>query len=158
MSSGYDARALVMFMTLLAASSWWVACRAERSEPAVTAAPEVPNVPVGPLPGPAEGFPEPQNPFTNNVQALFEGRRFFVQYNCAGCHGDHGGGGMGPSLRDTKWIYGSTDAQIARSILDGRAHGMPAWQQMLTPAQTWQLTAYIKSMRTPREPQKPPGS
>ena len=95
------------------------------------------------------------NPFTGNLQALAQGRRFFVAYNCAGCHGDHGGGGMGPSLRDHEWIYGSSDAQIAASIAEGRAYGMPAWSRMLTPEQIWQITAYLKSLRTPEEPEPP---
>jgi len=111
--------------------------------------------PIGPIPGAAEERPAAQNPFAGTVDALAEGRRFFVWYNCAGCHGDHGGGGMGPSLRDAVWLYGSSDAQIASSIAQGRAHGMPAWGEMLTAAQIWQITAYIKTLRTDREPQPP---
>ena len=48
-------------------------------------------------------------------------------------------------------------SKIASSIAEGRAYGMPAWGAMLTPAQTWQITAYIKSMRTEREPDAPAG-
>jgi cytochrome c oxidase cbb3-type subunit 3 len=62
---------------------------------------------------------------------------------------------MGPSLRDPQWIYGSSHASIADSIRAGRAYGMPAWGRMLTDAQVWQLTAYLKSMRTPEEPDPP---
>jgi cytochrome c oxidase cbb3-type subunit 3 len=62
---------------------------------------------------------------------------------------------MGPSLRDAAWIYGGSDTKIANSIAEGRAYGMPAWGRMLTPAQIWQITAYIKSMRTPHEPEAP---
>ena len=116
----------------------------------------VTDAPIGPLPGRTETEPDDaQNPFSDAVDALAEGRRYFVAYNCAGCHGDHGGGGMGPSLRDDAWLYGSSDLRIANSIAEGRAYGMPTWGRMLTPAQIWQITAYIKSMRTPREPQPP---
>jgi cytochrome c oxidase cbb3-type subunit 3 len=115
----------------------------------------VSSAPVGPLPGPAEYAAATENPFTSDKVALREGRRVFTAYNCAGCHGDHGGGGMGPSLRDERWMYGSADEQIAQSIAEGRAFGMPAWRQMLTEAQVWQVTAYIKSMRTDREPERP---
>lgn len=131
------------------------ACR-ERTGPA--AAPEAhafAGTAVGPLPGPAEYDGGPENPFAGDRDAFAEGRRFFVQYNCAGCHGDHGGGGMGPSLRDEAWLYGSSPAQIAASIRQGRAHGMPAWGAMLTPTQVWQLTAYITSLRTPHEASPP---
>lgn len=119
------------------------------------AAPEVASAPVGPLPGPAEYQEATTNPYADDRVALREGRRVFTAYNCAGCHGDHGGGGMGPSLRDERWLFGDTHEQIAQSIAEGRAHGMPAWRQMLTPAQMWKVTAYIKSMRTPEEPDAP---
>lgn len=144
-------------MVVVVALALAAACRQQSAQPAVTAAPHVPEVPVGPLPGLPQDRQEPQNPFAGNADAILEGRRFFLQYNCAGCHGDHGGGGMGPSLRDERWLYGSSDARIARSIVDGRAHGMPAWREMLTPAQVWQITAYITSMRTPHEADPPPG-
>jgi cytochrome c oxidase cbb3-type subunit III len=112
--------------------------------------------PVGPLPGAAIQPDEPVvNPFADDAKALARGREYFTAYNCAGCHGDHGGGGMGPSLRDPQWIYGGSHASIADSIRAGRAYGMPAWGRMLTDAQVWQLAAYLKSMRTPEEPDPP---
>lgn len=135
-----------------------MACVRDQGQTAVDAAPPVVDHAVGPVPGLAVDADEPVervNPFAHDTVALAEGRRFFLSYNCAGCHGDHGGGGMGPSLRDTSWIYGSSDAGIADSIAEGRAFGMPAWSKMLTPAQIWQLTAYVKSLRTAHEPQPP---
>jgi cytochrome c oxidase cbb3-type subunit 3 len=95
------------------------------------------------------------NPFAGDRAGIGEGRRLFTGFNCAGCHGDHGGGGMGPSLRDEDWMYGSTDAQIFSSVIEGRAHGMPSWQSKLTEDQTWRLVAYIKSLRTRNEPEPP---
>jgi len=62
---------------------------------------------------------------------------------------------MGPSLRDPVWIYGSSDAHIFDSIAEGRAHGMPAWGTQIPQEEIWQLVAYIKSMRTPNEPEAP---
>ena len=62
---------------------------------------------------------------------------------------------MGPSLRDEDWIYGSTDAQVFNSVAEGRANGMPAWGTKLPEAQIWKLVAYIKSLRTPKEPEPP---
>jgi len=86
---------------------------------------------------------------------MAEGRQLFNRMNCSGCHGGHAGGGMGPSLRDVDWMYGSTDAQIFSSIAEGRAYGMPAWGTKLQDDQLWKLVAYIKSMRTPDEPDPP---
>ena len=84
-----------------------------------------------------------------------DGRRLFNWYNCSGCHGGHGGGGMGPSLRDRTWLYGDRDDQIFDSIAEGRSKGMPAWGSKIPSDQIWQLVAYIKSMRTPQEPEPP---
>jgi cytochrome c oxidase cbb3-type subunit 3 len=115
-------------------------------------------IPVGPVPGPQKQAIEmnlPTNPYNGNEVALQEGRKLFLSYNCAGCHGGHGGGGMGPSLRDPRWIYGSSDAHIFASIAEGRAHGMPAWGTKIPQDQVWKLVAYIKSMRTPQEPDPP---
>jgi hypothetical protein len=62
---------------------------------------------------------------------------------------------MGPSLRDQVWIYGNRDDQIYDTIAQGRANGMPAWGSKIPEEQIWELVAYIKSMRTPQEPDPP---
>jgi cytochrome c oxidase cbb3-type subunit 3 len=127
--------------------------------PVRTNAPTLASMPIGPLPGqPETDLIEPVNPFGTDPVAITDGRRLFNSYNCSGCHGDHAGGGMGPSLRDESWIYGGTEARIASSITAGRAHGMPAWGSKITTEQTWKLAAYIKSLRTPREPEPPAGN
>ena len=62
---------------------------------------------------------------------------------------------MGPSLRDETWIYGNRDDQIFDTIAQGRANGMPAWGSKIPQHQIWELVVYIKSMRTPQEPDPP---
>jgi cytochrome c oxidase cbb3-type subunit 3 len=114
---------------------------------------------IGPVPGEsASARPPAPNPFGTDAVATAAGRRLFTAFNCAGCHGDHAGGGMGPSLRDESWIYGGSEANVAASIAEGRAHGMPAWGPKLTTEQVWKLTTYVKSLRTSREPDSPAGS
>jgi cytochrome c oxidase cbb3-type subunit 3 len=110
---------------------------------------------IGPQPGPDHPLPQAVNPYAHDTSILPEGRQLFQQYNCAGCHGDHGGGGMGPSLRDTLWYYGGDDASIFASITEGRQHGMPSWGTKLPRDQIWKLVTYIKSLRTPNEPDPP---
>jgi cytochrome c oxidase cbb3-type subunit 3 len=110
--------------------------------------------PIGPLPGPARAQPR-VNPLRDDAKARADGRLYFVNMNCYGCHGGHAGGGMGPSLRDEVWIYGGDDGAIYDSIAQGRANGMPAWGPMLPPDVIWRLTAYIQSLRTPDEPSPP---
>ena len=136
------------------------ACNRDSSGVLATAAPYMApssnRAVVGPIPGPDKRAVQVSNPFAGNKVAMGEGRQLFNRMNCSGCHGDHAGGGMGPSLRDVDWLYGNNDAQLFSSIAEGRAHGMPSWQTRLTPDQTWKLVTYIKSLRTRNEPQAPP--
>ncbi len=110
---------------------------------------------IGPIPGELAQPIDVENPYKDDDNALQVGRQLFLAYNCYGCHGGYGGGGMAPSLRDESWIYGNSAADIFDSIHEGRPHSMPAWGEMLPPDLIWQLTAYIQSMRTDREPERP---
>ena len=110
--------------------------------------------PVGPIPGIGD-IPPLANPLQGDRSALEEGRRLFVRYNCSGCHGGRAGGGMGPSLRDPIWLYGSSPDRIFSSIAQGRGHGMPSWGVRLPERQLWELTLYVSSLRTPDEPEAP---
>lgn len=134
----------------------FIAAGCNSSSPVTVAASASPNrTNVGPVPG---GMPEALgqvDPYINNPVALQAGRRLFNWFNCSGCHGGHGGGGMGPSLRDQIWLYGSRDDQIFDSIAEGRSKGMPAWGSKIPANEIWELVAYIKSMRTPEEPDPP---
>lgn len=140
------------------------ACGADRypTNQASTAGPALsgPTHPIGPNPGAgaAAGMthePQIHNPFEGSQIAREQGRQLFVQMNCYGCHGGHAGGGMGPSLRDPNWIYGSTPIDIYGSIAQGRAHGMPAWGLRLPSDVVWKLVAYIQSLGTQYEPDPP---
>jgi len=142
-----------------AASALWLLLAASAANPQAPPPPAAPALqdrePVGPIPGPPRERKVPLNPYRDDAEALRDGRHLFVSFNCSGCHGDHAGGGMGPSLRDEDWIYGGEPIDVFDSISQGRAHGMPAWGSMLPPQYVWQLVTYIKSLRTPQEPDKP---
>jgi cytochrome c oxidase cbb3-type subunit 3 len=96
------------------------------------------------------------NPYAGDAAAAATGRQLFVGMNCAGCHSAYAGGGMGPSLRDSLWIYGSDDRQIFSTIAEGRPYGMPAWGGRLPDDIIWKLVTYIRTLGTPAEPAKPP--
>lgn len=131
-------------------------CHSGSSTTSVAASgPAISSSPVGPVPGEVENIEYPTDPYINDPVALQDGRRLFDWYNCSGCHGGHAGGGMGPSLRDPVWLYGNRDDQIFDSIAEGRSKGMPAWGTKIPKEQIWELVAYIKSMRTPQEPDPP---
>ena len=97
------------------------------------------------LPGGAQPEQPPANPDQGSAYAISEGQRLFAWYNCAGCH-FHGGGGIGPPLIKTNWIYGGSPAQIFDTIARGRPNGMPTWGGRIPAYQIWQLVTYIRSM------------
>ena len=78
--------------------------------------------------------------------SVAEGKRLFRWYNCAGCHSLGGGGGIGPALLDSEWIYGSDPASIHDTIVYGRPNGMPAFGDRIPDAQVWQIAAYVRSL------------
>lgn len=144
---------------LLTAAAALFAAGCGRQPQAVAAAGAAPGVavdiPVGPIPGLPQQPALITNPYAGNATALMEGRHLFNFYNCSGCHGGHAGGGMGPSLRDEVWIYGGDDAHVFASIAEGRGKGMPAWGAKIPQQQIWELVGYIRSLRTPNEPEPP---
>jgi cytochrome c oxidase cbb3-type subunit 3 len=104
-------------------------------------------VPVGNLyPGEAPPHPNVVDPMANDPEAAQRGQKYFIQFNCVGCHAANGAGGMGPALSNHHWIYGSSPANIYLTILQGRPNGMPAWGTMLPDSVIWDLVAYIRSI------------
>ena len=137
-----------------------VGCKREerslRDEPAqralFSAARESDIVPGGKLPqigmaSPAEG----------NADAISKGQQLFEWYNCAGCHGFHGGGAIGPPLTSEKLVYGSAPENIFDTIVKGRPHGMPSWGGRIPESQIWQLVAFVRSL-SGKEPLNATGS
>jgi cytochrome c oxidase cbb3-type subunit 3 len=96
------------------------------------------------------------NPYAGRTDAIVAGRQLFTGMNCSGCHSGYAGGGMGPNLRDSLWIYGSRDADLFATIAEGRPNGMPAWGERLPTQQIWQIIAYLRTLGSDAEPVKPP--
>src|ERR1700750_381148 len=55
--------------------------------------------------GPVQSQPVVTNPYNGSAYDISEGQRLYNWYNCTGCH-SQGGGGIGPPLIKTEWIYG----------------------------------------------------
>jgi len=87
----------------------------------------------------------------NAANAVDAGAKLFTGMNCDGCHGGGAVGAVGPSLTDGRWRYGGSDADIFRSIAEGRPKGMPAFAGVLQPPMIWRLVAYIKSLAPPKD-------
>jgi cytochrome c oxidase cbb3-type subunit III len=86
-------------------------------------------------------------------EALFElakdetlvaaGRTVYAS-NCVACHGLELEGGIGSSLKNGEWKYGSEPLEIRRVILDGApAGGMPSWRPTLGEQRVNEVTAFI---------------
>jgi cytochrome c oxidase cbb3-type subunit III len=142
----------------MSARGWWMsiglaaafACKGD-SPPVVTGSPP------GPLgselvrtseliAGPLKTDPQIRNPYEGQKNTLAEGRRYYNWFNCTGCHGGAGGGGIGPPLADDDWIYGGEPAQIFLSIVQGRPYGMPSFGGQIPDAQVWMIVSYINSL------------
>lgn len=73
------------------------------------------------------------------------GKRGFDTF-CVACHGADGKGNIAlgaPNLTDEVWLYGSSEATIVETILNGRDNRMPAQDRILTPEQIRLLTAWV---------------
>lgn len=134
------------------------ACREQTSVPASATSAETENALVisrhedrifaGGIAPPAEKF---TNSALHDAKAAEAGATLFTGMNCDGCHGGGAVGAVGPSLTDGRWRYGGTDADIFRSIAEGRPKGMPAFGGVLQPAMIWRLVAYIRSLAPPKD-------
>jgi mono/diheme cytochrome c family protein len=91
------------------------------------------------------------NTEAHNAKAAEEGATLFTSMNCDGCHGGGAVGAVGPSLTDGRWRYGGADADIYRSIAEGRPKGMPSFGGALQPAMIWRLVAYLRSLPPPKD-------
>ncbi len=74
--------------------------------------------------------------------------------NCISCHGKKGEGrgflSTLPSLSDTQYMAGKTDAELLEKITNGgKGTGMPAWKNVLNEQDRWNVLAYIRTLSAP---------
>jgi cytochrome c oxidase cbb3-type subunit 3 len=142
-------RALSTFLLLLISALALSGCKREARtfRPPPPAAATLDTVQVsglnpGGVPSPA---PPPPNIYQESAYAVSQGQELYNQYNCVGCH-SNGGGGIGPALMDSKWIYGSEPGNIFATIMQGRPNGMPSWRNRIPDYQAWEIVAYVRSL------------
>lgn len=104
-----------------------------------------------------------KNPYTDNPEAIAEGKKYYLGNSCNGCHGGGGGGGMCPPLTNETWVYGSDDDTLYRLIILGskelQATGrsriaketvqgpMPPYAEIITDEDVlWKIIAYVRSV------------
>lgn len=76
---------------------------------------------------------------------VVRGKRGFEQ-TCVACHGATGTGNTAlgaPDLTANVWMYGSSEAAIVETILNGRENIMPAQKGVLSEDQIRMLTAWV---------------
>jgi mono/diheme cytochrome c family protein len=90
----------------------------------------------------------PGNPFAKSVEAVLAGRKLYLQYGCAGCHGMGGGGGMGKPLIDDEWNFGSDDQTLFKLVRgEIPQQTMPnAIGKSLTDDEVWEVLLYVRSI------------
>ncbi len=90
---------------------------------------------------------------------LAEGGKIFAK-NCAVCHANDGGGGVGPNLTDNYWIHGADIKDVFATIKYGvPAKGMIAWKDQLNAGEMQEVASYILGLvgTTPANPKEPQG-
>lgn len=113
---------------------------------------------IMPALGAALGSPEDVDALVRYVRALPDGQdtaspahtKFMTL--CFACHGADASGNQvlgAPNLTDDTWLYGSSEADIRRALLEGRNGVMPAHAQLIGPDRARILAAYVYSLSQP---------
>ncbi len=89
----------------------------------------------------------PADELAKDFKAVKMGERLFKS-NCAVCHGDDARGSYAfPNLTDGDWLYGGTEADIKKTITDGRSGMMMAWGAQLG-NDLGEMARFVKSLNT----------
>lgn len=102
----------------------------------------------------------PANP--QLMQAAVEGGRAAFKVHCVQCHGSGAAGSKGyPNLNDDDWLWGGDLAAIQTTIIHGvrnpdhdatRVSAMPAFGEILQPAEINSLVAYVRTISGQQKP------
>lgn len=97
--------------------------------------------------------------FTADPEFINKGKEIFVS-NCASCHRNDGGGGIGPNLTDAYWLHGGSVRDIFAVIKNGVPEkGMISWAAILKPEEIRDAAFFIMSIQgtNPVEAKAPQG-
>jgi cytochrome c oxidase cbb3-type subunit 3 len=84
------------------------------------------------------------------------GREIFGQF-CVVCHGEQGGGSVGPNLTDAYWIHGGRPMDLLDIVTNGVLEkGMAAWGRQLGPRRVQDVVAFVLTLRNTDVPGKDP--
>lgn len=84
--------------------------------------------------------------YTAEADFINKGKDIFIN-NCASCHRNDGGGGIGPNLTDEYWLHGGNVRDIFAVIKNGVAEkGMISWASILKPEEIRDAAFFIMSI------------
>jgi mono/diheme cytochrome c family protein len=137
-------RMFMLMFVLICVGALVVACAPNPSPAGLTPVPTLaPAATLKPAQAPAVTAPAAAAPAAAGGDAA-QGAIVFGQ-KCAGCHGDQGQGGVGPALKNSKFVQGG-DQPVIDTILNGRpGTAMSAWKGRITDADLANLLAHLKS-------------
>ena len=145
-------RTVKLLSAALLAAALLAGCYANPAPPGLTPIPTLAAAPtlqvVAAVAAPPTSAPRPTGPVQGNAQ---DGQAVYTQY-CAACHGADAGGGVGPALKNSKYIQTAGDDKVFETIANGRpGTAMPAWSQAkggkLTDAQINDTIAYLHTLQ-----------
>lgn len=85
--------------------------------------------------------------FTADEEIISSGQAIFTS-NCASCHRNDGGGGIGPNLTDDYWIHGGSLQDIFAVIKNGVPEkGMISWAPILKPEEIRDASFFVMTLR-----------
>lgn len=85
--------------------------------------------------------------FTPDEEIIKRGQAIFTS-NCASCHRNDGGGGIGPNLTDEYWLHGGSIQNIFSTIKNGVPEkGMISWGPILKPEEIRDASFFVMSLR-----------
>jgi mono/diheme cytochrome c family protein len=83
-------------------------------------------------------------PDLTDPKTISAGHDLYLDKHCSHCHGATGEGGVNLAKRDL-----ANPSYVFEAIADGRERGglrMPAWREVLSDQEIWQVTAYVISL------------
>jgi mono/diheme cytochrome c family protein len=85
------------------------------------------------------------------LNAIGEGRRAWLEYNCSGCHGNNGAGGMGPNIQHAE--KGDVSQAMSGDATEG---GMRSFRAVIPSTKfataASNIAAYLATIGTKNEP------